>query len=107
MHQSNKEYSFSLLDEDQVGKLSITKKGTSAIVTPFALLEGANSVPKEKEIFGSYWTKTIEYGFHDLRSFSSMPANSKAAMVIVEGTSQRSIADVKCHHIGGRPLLIF
>lgn len=103
----NKEYSFSLLDEEQVGKLSITKKGTSAIVTPFALLEGANSVPKEKEIFGSYWTKTIEYGFHDLRSFSSMPANSKAAMVIVEGTSQRSIADVKCHHIGGRPLLIF
>lgn len=82
----NKEYSFSLLDEDQVRKLSITKRGTSAIVTPFALLEGANSVEKEKEIFESYWTKTIEYGFHDLRSFSSMPASSKASMVIVEGT---------------------
>lgn len=107
LNLDNKEFAFSLLEEEQVSKLANIKKGISAVVTPFAILEGATGVQKGEEIYGSYWTKTIEYDFQDLRIFASPVPGAKAAMSFVKETEQLSIADIASHNIGGRPILIF
>ena len=107
LNLDNKEFAFSLLEEEQVSKLANIKKGISAVVTPFAILEGATGVQKGEEIYGSYWTKTIEYDFQDLRIFASPVPGARAAMAFVKEAEQLSIADIASHNIGGRPILIF